>query len=228
MACFDRLCTSLRNARLRRLATIRVASIIIPCATIFVFAIYAFIPVWYTLAVSPIGPMCNVFNALHSRIYSIILVVYLGFLPPLLMIIFCSITLILLRAQRRRIMPINQARLRRRDNQLIKMIGFYVVAHLICTIPFSSMLLLVVYQLSSPSATSILLFRLSILLFNANFATSFYIYTLGTPFYRHELCSLIGSVYQKIRQIIPFNRIQPIFQVGVDRNHRFNIAPVYT
>lgn len=228
LACFDRLCTSSRNVRLRRLATIRVASIIIPCATILVFATYAFIPVKYILVYLPTGPVCNIFDSLYTRILSILLVVNLGFLPPVLMIIFCILTLIFLRAQRRRIMPMNQARLRRRDNQFIKMIVFYVVSHLICTIPFSAMLLLVVYQLPTPSATSILLFRLSVLLFNVSFSTSFYIYTLGTPFYRHELRCLIKTVYQKIRQSMIINRIRPVVQMNVDRNNLFNITPVYT
>ena len=220
LACFDRLCTSSRSVRLRRIATIRVASMIIPCATVLVFATYAFIPAWYSLVNLPSGPMCNVFNALHSRIFSIILVVNLGFLPPILMTIFCSITLTFLRAQRRRIMPINQARSRRRDNQLIKMIVLYVLAHLICTIPFSTVLLIVVYQLPLPSPASISAFRLSILLFNVSFSTSFYIYTLGTPFYRQELCCLIKDIYQKICRLMHFNQNQPIVQMNPNRNHR--------
>lgn len=219
LACFDRLCTSSRNVRLRRLATVRVASIIIPCATVFVFAMYAFIPAWYSLANLPTGSMCNVFDPLHSRIFSIILVIYLGFLPPVLMTIFCSITLMFLRAQRRRIMPINQARSRRRDNQLIKMIVLYVLSHLICTIPFSTVLLIVVYQLPSPSYASILAFRLSILLFNVSFSTSFYIYTLGTPFYRQELFCLVKETYQKLRRVMHFDRVQPIVQINLNRNH---------
>lgn len=216
LACFDRLCTSSRSVRLRRLATIRVASIIIPCATIFVFATYSFMPILYKLAQLSTGPECNTYNPVYTKIYAVYLVIYLGVLPPCLMMIFCSVTLILLRQQRRQIMPINQTRFRRRDNQLLKMLFLYVASHLICTIPFSTLLLIAVYQLPSPSATTILLFRFSILLFNVNFATSFYIYTLGTPFYRNELCCLIKDIRNKIRRMMHPHQVQPVAQINVN------------
>jgi hypothetical protein len=109
-------------------------------------------------------------------------------------------------------MPVNQIRSRQRDYQLLKMLFLYVVSHLICTIPFSVSLLVVVYELPTPSATATLLFLLSLLLFNINFATSFYIYTLGTPFYRQELCSLIKGTYNRISRMIHRHRNQPILQ----------------
>ena len=168
----------------------------------------------YKLVPLSTGSMCNIFDPLFIRIFSIFLVVYLGVMPPCLMLILCGITLILLRQQRRQIMPINQTRYRRRDNQLLKMLFFYVASHLICTIPFSTFLLVVVYQLPSPSATSILFFRLSILLFNVNFATSFYIYTLGTPFYRYELWCLIKDIYKKIHRRMHPDHIQQVRHIN--------------
>jgi hypothetical protein len=112
-------------------------------------------------------------------------------------------------------MPVNQARLRQRDNQLLKMLFLYVASNLICTIPFSISLLIVVYELPTPSATSVLLFRLFVLLFNVNFSTSFYIYTLGTPFYRHELFCLIKDIHNRILRMIRVNHNQPIRQIAV-------------
>jgi hypothetical protein len=216
MACFDRLCTSSRNIRFRHLATIRVASILIPCVTVFVFAAYFFIPIIYKLVPLSTGPLCSIFNPLYSRIFAIYLVIFLGVMPPCLMLILCSFTLMLLRQQRRQIMPINQARYRRRDNQLLKMLFFYVASHLICTIPFSTCLLLAVYELPSPSAATILAFRLSILLFNVNFATSFYIYTLGTPFYRYELCCLIKDIRKKIHRMMHPDHVHQVIQINVN------------
>jgi uncharacterized membrane protein (DUF106 family) len=109
-------------------------------------------------------------------------------------------------------MPVNQTRLRQRDYQLLKMLFLYVASHLICTIPFSIALLVAVYELPEPSAISILLFRIFILLFNVNFATSFYIYTLGTPFYRYELCCLIKDIHNRIRRIIRSNHNQQVLR----------------
>ncbi|CAF0937638.1 unnamed protein product [Rotaria sp. Silwood1] len=209
LACFDRLCTSSTNVRLRRIATVRVASFLIPCLAIFIFVAYFHTPIWYVLVSQSTFSACTVVNTVYLRVFAVFLVIFLGFAPPFLMIILCITTLIFLRRQRRRIMPINQARLRQRDNQLLKMLFLYVAAHLICTIPFSIVLLCVVYQLPTPSPTMTSLFRLFVLLFNVNFSTSFYIYTLGTPLYRHELCSLMKNIYKRFYRMIHKNNHQP-------------------
>ncbi|CAF3373563.1 unnamed protein product [Rotaria sp. Silwood2] len=209
LACFDRLCTSSTNVRLRRIATIRIASFLIPCMAIFVFAAYLHIPIWYALVSQSTISTCTVLNTLYIRVFAIFLVLFLGFTPPFLMIVLCLITLIFLRRQRHRIMPINQARLRQRDNQLLKMLFLYVASHLICTIPFSIVLIIIVYQLPTPSPKMTLLFRLFVLLFNINFSTSFYIYTLGTPLYRHELFSLIKNIYNRFHRMTRKHNNQP-------------------
>jgi hypothetical protein len=202
LACFDRLCTSSTNVRFRRIATVRVAYYLIPCMVIFVFAAYCHMPIYYTLITGPAGPACSIVDQGYYKIFAVFLLIFLGFMPPILMMILSCATLILLRQQRRRIMPINQTRLRQRDNQLLKMLFVYVACHLICTIPFSITLPIVVYQLPTPSPTMILLFRLFVLLFSVSFSISFYIYTLCTPFYRHELCCLIKDIYHRFRTMI--------------------------
>jgi hypothetical protein len=175
---------------------------------IFVFAAYCHTAIYYTLITGSGGSTCSILNATYTRIYAVFLVIFLGFMPPILMMSLSSTTLILLRQQRRRVMPINQARLRQRDNQLLKMLFVYVAFHLICTIPFSITLLIVVYQLPTPSPLVVLLFRLFVLLFNVNFSASFYIYTLCTPFYRHELCCLIKDMYNRFHRMIYRNHNQ--------------------
>lgn len=201
LACFDRLCTSSTSARLRRIATIRIASILIPCVVILTSIIYFHIPIWYRLIHYPTVSSCTITDQVYIRFNAILISIYLAFLPPVLMIIFCCITIVFLRQQHRRVMPTNQARLRQRDNQLLKMLLSYVISHVLCTIPFSTTLLILVYQISNTSTLIVvLLFRLSVLLFNVNFATSFYIYTLGTPFYRHELCCLVREIYQRVHR----------------------------
>ena len=208
LACFDRLCTSSTNTSLRRIASIRVAFYVIPCTVIFVFAAYFHTLVWYQLIVTPYYSSCTVVNATYGRVIPAFLIIFLALLPPTLMIIFCSITFVLLRQQRRRVMPVNQVRARQRDNQLLKMLFIYVVCHLICTIPFSTTFIILVYQMSYYSPTIILLLRCFVLLFNLNFATSFYIYTLGTPFYRRELYSLIRQMTIGLRKMMTEERLQ--------------------
>jgi hypothetical protein len=207
LACFDRLCTSSTNVRLRRIASIRVASYLIPCMVIFIFAAYFYVPVWYELVVTSTSSSCIIVSPIYNKIFAIVLVLLLAVIPPVLMVILCSVTFILLRQQRRRVMPVNQVRLRQRDNQILKMLFIYVLSHLMCTIPFGVILVIVVFELPSPSPLHILLFRLFVLLFNVSFSTSFYIYTLGTPFYRHELCSLIIVIKKRFLRMIGKNHI---------------------
>ena len=202
LACFDRLCTSSTNAGLRRIASIRVASYVIPAAVVFVFFAYFHNLVWYQLVVTPYYSICTVVDPTYNKVIPAFLIIFLALLPPILMIIFCGGTFILLRQQRRRVMPVNQVRARQRDNQLLKMLSIYVVSHLICTIPFSVTFVILVYQLGALSPTIVLLFRCFILLFNLNFATSFYVYTLGTPLYRRELYSLIVQMQIVVRKMM--------------------------
>ncbi|CAF0836764.1 unnamed protein product [Adineta steineri] len=216
LACFDRLCTSSTHVRLRRIATVRIASFLIPAMTIFIFAIFSHMPFFYMLTSYPSGSYCTPVSSEYNRVFAILVVIALGIVPPILMMILCITTLILLRRQRRRIMPINQARLRQRDNQLLKMLLLYVVFHVITTIPFSTTLLIAVYQISSTSPTILLLYRLSVLLFNTNYSTSFYIYTLSTPFYRQELYCLIKDTLKKFNRIIRPNYYQPKLHITVN------------
>jgi len=201
LTCFDRLCTSSTNSRLRKMATIRIASCLIPSMVIFIFATYFHIPVWYKLASYLSTSTCYSPNPIYSKFVSLFILFFLCIIPPVLMVILCSITLILLRQQRRRVMPVNQVRLRQRDNQLLKMLFIYVALNVICNVPFSVTYVMLMFEQPNYVQIHILLFRLFGLLLNVNFSTSFYAYTLSTPFYRHELYNLIQVFKTKIWQI---------------------------
>jgi hypothetical protein len=198
LACFDRLCTSSTNVRLRRLATIRVASFLIPCTVIFVFAAYFHLPIWYKLA-----PYYNIYycyspSPTYSKFIGVFVLIFLCLIPPVSMVILCSITLMFLRQQRRRIMPVNQVRLRQRDNQLLKMLFIYVALNVICNVPFAVTYVMLMYQQPNYVPLDVTLFSVFSLLLNVNYSTSFYAYTLGTPFYRHELYNLIKVIKSKL------------------------------
>ena len=193
LACFDRLCTSSTNAQLRRIATTRIASYLIPATVIFIFFAYFHIPIWYQVVHYPTTTACTSLNPAYIKIFSLFLLSLLCIIPPTLMSIICSITLILLRQQRRRVMPINQSRLRQRDNQLLKMLFIYVASHIICTVPFAVSFVILVFMPTGYTQLVLNVFSISTLLLNTNFATSFYVYTLSTPFYRHELYNLFQA-----------------------------------
>jgi hypothetical protein len=191
MACFDRLCTSSTNPRLRRIATLRIASLLIPAMGLLVFLAYFHVPIWYTLRHTAAGPICTTPDPTYLKMISLFLFLFLCVAPPTLMTITCTITLVLLRQQRQRIMPVNQTRSRQRDNQLLKMLFIYVASHIVCTVPFTVTYVIFVFVPTGSPRLLLNLFRLFSLLFNVNFATSFYIYTLCTPFYRQELFNLL-------------------------------------
>jgi hypothetical protein len=199
LACFDRLCTSSANARLRKIATIRVASFLIPIMIIIVFAAYCHVPIWYKLVTISTSSYCTVTDYDYHITFATFLLIFSCLAPPLLMLILCIITLMFLRQQRRRIMPVNQTRGRQRDNQLLKMLFIYVISNIICILPFSLTYFIQIYNVQNTSALVSILVQMFILLINVNYATSFYLYTLGTPFYRDELFNLVKIIWQRIR-----------------------------
>ena len=110
------------------------------------------------------------------------------------MSVFSSWTLIHLRHHRRQQEKKSHLRILfprkhryHRDYQLIKILVLYVLA--------SIFLLHVSYHHSNPQL--LLWIKTSILLCNCNHATSFYIYTLGTPIYRREVLRLLASIRRR-------------------------------
>ncbi|CAF0804915.1 unnamed protein product [Adineta ricciae] len=200
LACFDRMCTSSTNASLRQLATIRVGFYLIPLTVVFIFAAYFHVPIWYRTGYTNNATFCYSPDAIYSRFIGLFVLFFLCIIPPILMVVLCIITLIFLRQQRRRIMPVNQIRTRQRDHQLLKMLFMYVTMNVICNVPFAVTYVMLMFQQPRYVPLHVNLFRLFGLLLNVNFATSFYAYTLGTPFYRHELYNFMISVRHRIRQ----------------------------
>ena len=208
LGCFDRLCTSSTNARLRRIATVPIAACLIPCMGLFIFAAYTHVLAGYRLASYSSVLYCYSPDPAYSRFISLFILVFLCILPPVLMIILCTITLVFLRQQRRRVMPANQMRLRQRDGQLLKMLFVYVVLNVTCTVPFAVTYVMLMFQQPRYAPAHVVLFRLFGLLLNVNFATSFYAYTLGTPYYRQELARLLGDIRTRVRQINDLHSIR--------------------
>jgi hypothetical protein len=198
LACFDRLCTSSTNIYFRKITTIRIATYLIPAMIIFIFALYYHVPIWYKVVLYLSISYCTVFNPIYSKFIAFFILFILSIMPSVLMVILCSITVILLRQQRRRVMLVNQARLRPRDNQLIKMLFIYVAFNVTCSLPFTFTYVMLMLEQPNYVPEHVILFRLFALLLNVNFSTSFYAYTLGTPFYRHELYNLIQDFKNKL------------------------------
>ena len=143
-------------------------------------------------------------NASHWVGYIIVFsVIFYCLCSPIFMSVFSSWTLIHLRHHRRQQEKKSHLRILfprkhryHQDYQLIKILVPYVLTNIICTLPFASIFLLhVSYHHSNPQL--LLWIKTSILLCNCNHATSFYIYTLGTPIYRREVLRLLASIRRR-------------------------------
>ncbi|CAF1108926.1 unnamed protein product [Adineta steineri] len=201
LACLDRLCTSSTNVHLRRIATVRVAPFLITGTAIIIFLAYVHVLFNAKLVVIFSTSYCTFSSFSYSRMLSLFLLFFYCVTPPILMIILCFTTFILLRQQRHRIMPVNQTRLRHRDYQLIKMLFLYVTSNMICVVPFSTTYFIqYYYYLNNPSSAIATVFQFFRLLVNVSYGTSFYVYTLGTPFYRDELFKLFKRIRHRLHR----------------------------
>lgn len=208
LACFDRLCTSSTNVHLRKIATLRYASYLIPSIILLIFVSYFHVLIWYQLVPYLSSWTCAAPNPIYSKFVGFYILFFLSIIPPILMVILCSITIVLLRQQRRRIMPVSHTRSRQRDNQLLKMLFIYVALHVIFNVPFAVTYVMLMLQQPNYILEHVALFRLFALLLNMNFATSFYTYTLTTPFYRQELYNLIRDFKTKFQDIHPMQTVR--------------------
>ncbi|CAF0785452.1 unnamed protein product [Adineta ricciae] len=199
LVCFDRLCTSSIDVRLRRISTKRVASFIILALVIVICLSYSHTLIWFQLYNLDSDSVCLALNPVYSYFLAAFLLCVFCFIPPILMVVLCSITFLSLRQQRNRIMPVNQARSRQRDNQLLKMLLIYVTWDIICIVPFSVTYFVYIQNGDRTSAIMNTLMEIFGTVIHLIYASSFYVYTLGTPFYRDELFSLLKTVWRRLR-----------------------------
>ncbi|CAF0722990.1 unnamed protein product [Adineta ricciae] len=201
LVCIDRFCRTSKYSRVRTIATLRTAHRLIFVIISLICSLYIHILFQFNI----IEAACRPSSLSYYRFLGHFLVVFYCLLPPILMTVFSSWTLILLSSRRRKqikkyqikTQPLRKRRFYR-DYQLIKVLVLYVSTNIICTLPFSFLILLDVYQ-ANLVENPMLYIKYSVLLCNLNHCTSFFIYTLGTPLYRRELIRLIQSIRKRFR-----------------------------
>ena len=189
LGCFDRLCRTSRNIHLRQLATLSNARQMVFVLICVIFLLYSHILYEFTVVRSTCLPL----NKFYVEFLGYFLLMFYCLLPSILMSVCCCHTLSSLNSQRRKRQlrcrwssSSSHVARRRRDYSLIKLSILYVATNIICTLPFTIVFLLNVYQRHSDTQ-KFMPIKFSVLLLNVNYCTSFYVYTLGTPLYRHEL-----------------------------------------
>lgn len=195
LACFDRLCRTSKNIRLRHIAAPVIARRVIPIVVILIMIIYSHLLFQFNINYS----LCIPLNMSYYQFLGFFVLIFYCLLPPILMATFCICTYILL--YRRRKSQQNRCKLkiyslqnnrRYRNYQLIKILFLYVITNIICTFPFAIAFLFHVYRFRNGQQISVLV-KYTVLLVNLNYCSSFYVYTLGTPLYQRELLCLLKN-----------------------------------
>ena len=140
MVCIDRFCRTSKHSYLRSFATLHTAHRIILITIILISLIYIHIPLQYTIVHS----ICMPLNLSYYRFLGYFLLIFYCLLPPTLMSIFSTWTLIPLRRRRQKQQKKYQLRIilpRKRRHyrvyQLMKILFLYVTTNIICILPFS-------------------------------------------------------------------------------------------
>ncbi|CAF2977560.1 unnamed protein product [Rotaria sp. Silwood2] len=140
LVCIDRLCRTSKYSSLRNIATPCKARKIILITIIIIFLVYFHIPLQFTIHHS----ICYPLKFSYYRFLGYFLFFFYCLLPPILMSIFSSWTLILLHRHRQKQekkyqlkIILSHKRRYNRDYQLLKILFLYVATNIICTLPIS-------------------------------------------------------------------------------------------
>jgi hypothetical protein len=180
-ACFDRFISTRRNAQIRLLNSVQMALKLVftMCVVWLVVAIH--MPILMDIR----GGVCGQFD-LYKFIYAIYQAVITGFLPPILMIIFSTLTMLSLHQLHDAQLHATQINARKRDRYLLRMVIAEVMVNIFTSIPYSANQIygLVTFYVVGKSAQ-----RLEIESF-ITFLTTFLVYLISVgPFYMYILAS---------------------------------------
>ncbi|CAF1135632.1 unnamed protein product [Didymodactylos carnosus] len=207
LACADRFCTSSPNSRLRKVAKLQIAYYSTALTVIINLIVYSHVLLNYTIISVPssFGSVCTPGSTMRDYQFSALFVlIYLCFLPPALMCLFCLLTIWNIIQQGQRVTSIGDTssiRRRKREQELVKMLFVFVITNLLFTLPYACVYLYVIYNPYLPIEFRYTL-NLCHLIVNFNSASSFYVYTMSTRGYRNEVLKMI----EKVKTIIQFRR----------------------
>ncbi len=204
IACFDRYALCSTNAYLRKFSHIHIARRYVIPAIILIWLI---VPLHVPIFESIEGNTCVLIGiaGVYNSIYGII---FIGVIPPVLMLIFSLLIFrnLKLRQRRRQIVPtVNVNRqMQAKDQQVLAMLLVQVFAYVISTTPYTIISFYLVLKKESDmiesmnvkSTTTFILFITDMLRSVCPF-TSFYLFILVSRLYRKEMKSVIYYIYQK-------------------------------
>jgi len=195
LACFDRYCSSSALAKYRSWRNKTTAKRCIIGAIILSSILYVHIAIFFEIRPVDSSVTCYPQQGIYNLFWRIFYLIIYCFSPCICMGLLFLLTLINIRRQSRQIRP-NLTRInhlyRHLDRNLIQMLFSQVLTQLICILPFAIINLLEIF-IDSNTILFIFFKKIFTIPLFAIYATSFYVYTMSSRFYRQEFMKLLPS-----------------------------------
>ena len=194
LACFDRYCLSSPSASRRSWSSRKITQRCIVGAILLACILYSHMAFFFELHPVRGGFTCYSRQGVYDLFYRIFYLLIYCLLPSFAMGVLCTLTLMNIRHQSRRIRSnlVNKGigLHRRIDRQLIRMLFSQVLIQFLCTLPFAILNLL---GLMIDTNGSVFAFfqQIWILPLFVSYTTSFYVFTMSSRLYRQELMKLL-------------------------------------
>jgi hypothetical protein len=193
LACFDRYCSSSASAGRRAWCDKKLAKRLIIGAIILASILYLHMAIFFEISESGSSRSCYARAGIYNTFYRIFYLIIYCLLPSVCMIVLCVLTVLNVRQQSRQVRPMLVAiseNHRRLDSHLIRILFSQIVTQLLCTLPFAAISLLALV-INTNTVLFSFFNQICILPLFVSYTTSFYISTLSSRVYRHELYKLM-------------------------------------
>ncbi|CAF0976876.1 unnamed protein product [Didymodactylos carnosus] len=199
LATIDRYCSSSKQAKCRRWSTRKVAYYVVPSTVLLFLLLFLHILICFQIErISATTVLCKPNSGIYTHFFGYYtLIIYC--LSLFLLILFGILTLVNIKRQHHRIMPVimtNRLSTRQTDGQLLRMLLFQVITYIILVLPYNTTLV----WTTLVDSNNVVAFTTNITRFPLflSYSTSFYVYTLTNRLYRKEFFTLLNLITQRL------------------------------
>lgn len=195
LACFDRYWSSSASATRRSLCNKKLAKRLILGAIVLACILYSHIAMFFEIISTDCLPKCYAALGPYSIFFRIFYLIIYCILPSVCMGVLCLLTVNNVRQQSKRVRPVSIAKHEdphRVDLHLIRMLFAQIMTQLVCILPYATFILVTSF-IQIDITLSEFLNPIFILPLYVSYATSFYVFTLSSRFYRMALLKLVWS-----------------------------------
>jgi len=201
-ASIDRYFSSSTSVQRRQLSNRRIARWIIGILIIVLSIFFLGILIVFDTSQTEI-PLCTIqSDILFNQIFFILVMILYVIIAPFSMIFFGCLTIY--NTKQAQFIPIRISRYRRTEGQLSRMLLLQVGSHIVLTLPFCIIFLMLNLPISMRFSINFLsAFVICKLPFYLTVTTAFFLYVLSTRVYRDELIRLYRKMFQFRHRIYP-------------------------